>query len=260
VRLAGIAPAVTEGQGAWRAFQGPDEPRSMGGVGVSGVLAEQLARELGEGAEPGAVRVLDAPVGVAVALRVIAGEPDDDDESFVAAADRGGTPVVIVQLWPQADWTPPFVLSPFVVECRAGEGFPIREIAARIGEAVEHAPFLASRIPALHDVVESRSVQEAVARAALLALRGRTRRLITLEQLRLAARLRSLESGAAVREPTPALVATAAALVGSGFAFRAAARTAARVLPAPIANAAVAAAGTWVLAEALRRLDARAGR
>ena len=250
-----VAPLVREAQGAWKAYGAESGAASVGGVAVSGVLAEQLAREIGAGAEPGAVRVQDATAGVAVAVRLIAGEPSDEDAAFVEAADRAGAPVVLVQLWPQGDWTPPFVLTPFVVECRAGEGFPLDEIAARIGEAVEHAPALASRVPALRHVVESRSVRAAVARAALLGLRGRSRPLITLEQLRLASRLRSLDSGASAPAATPAAAATAGALVASGFALRAVARSTRRVLPEPVANALVAAAGTWALAQALRRLD-----
>lgn len=258
MRLQGLAPLVREAQSSWKAY-GAEPGAAVGGVAVSGVLAEQLAREIGSGAEPGAVRVQDEPVGVAVVVRVIAGEPSAEDTSVVAAADRAGVPVVLVQLWPQGDWTPPFVLTPFVVECRAGEGFPLAEIGARVGEAVEHAPALASRVPALRPPVESRSVRAAVARAALLALRGGSRPLITLEQLRLASSLRSLDSKPAGPGLTPVTAATAGALVASGFAFRAVARSARRVLPDPVANAAVAAAGTWVLAEALRRIDEHVG-
>jgi|GEM_PF-3923525 len=64
-------------------------------------------------------------------VRIVAGDPSPEDEALVAEAAREGIEVVIVQLWPQADWTRPFVLSPFVVECRAGEGFPVEEIADR---------------------------------------------------------------------------------------------------------------------------------
>jgi hypothetical protein len=249
-----------EATSAMRAVQGSQLPASVGALGVSGVLADQLARELGAGADPGAVRVPASPAtGLAIAVRVIAGEPSDEDRAFVAAGDRTNVPVVLVQLWPQADWTPPFVLSPFVVECRTGEGFPISEIASRIAESFEHAPVLAARIPVLRDTVASRAVRMAVLRAALLGFRGRSRPQITLEQLRLDARLRSLDAHAMGGGPTPELAATAGAFVASGFAFRAVARRLGRVLPDPLANAAVAAAGTWALAEALRRLSVRAG-
>ncbi|MGH3111041.1 MAG: hypothetical protein ACRDQT_09010, partial [Gaiellaceae bacterium] len=44
---------------------------------VSGMLAEQLAKELSAGAAPGAVVVRDDPgaVGAPVAIRVVAGDP-----------------------------------------------------------------------------------------------------------------------------------------------------------------------------------------
>ena len=82
------------------------------------------------------------------------------------AADRAGIPVVIVQLWPQADWRAPFVLSPFVVECRTGEGFPVPAIAERIAEAAENPSALAVRVPVLAPPVE-----HAVVRSAIVALR-----------------------------------------------------------------------------------------
>jgi hypothetical protein len=258
--MPGVATLVGEATGAMRAVQGTQSRPRSGVLGVSGVLAEQLARELGAGAEAGAVRVVGSPTpGIAAAVRVIAGEPSDEDEAFVSAGDRAGVPIVLVQLWPQADWTPPFVLSPFVVECRAGEGFPLSEIASRIAEALADAPVLAARIPVLRDTVASRAIRTSVVRAALLGLRGRSRPLITLEQLRLTAQLRSLDARATGGGPTPELAATAGAFVASGFALRAAARTLRRFLPDPLANAAVAAAGTWALAEALRRLDRSSG-
>ena len=47
------------------------------------------------------------------------------------------------------------------------------------------------------------------------------------------------------------IVASAAVVLSSGFAFRSIARSARRVLPAPIVHAAVAVAGTYLLAKAL---------
>lgn len=260
MRGSDVRSVVGEATRALRAVQGSQPPHTAGVIAVSGVLAEQLARELGAGADPGAVRVVSSPTPeIAVAVRVVAGEPSDEDRAFVSAADRAGVPLVLVQLWPQADWTTPFVLSPFVVECRAGEGFPLAEIASRVTEAVEQAPLLAARIPVLRKTVASRAVRSAVVRAGLLGLRGGSRPLITLEQLRLTVQLRSLDARPVGGGPTPELAATAGAFVASGFALRAVARTLRRALPDPLANAAVAAAGTWALAEALRRLDSRSG-
>jgi hypothetical protein len=237
--------------------------RATGGVVVSGMLAEQLARQLSAGASPGAVTVGDGlPAGPnGVLVRVIAGDPSDEDRALVRAADADGVPVVLVQLWPQEDWAQTFVLTPFVVECRAGEGFPVDEIAARLAEAAEEPDALAARVPVLREHVTTSAVRESVLRAALLgalgARRGASRPLITLEQARLAARLQSTSLGAPEGGLSPVQAGTAAALLASGLAFREAARALRGTLPEPVANAAVAAAGTWLLGAAIRRLDAR---
>jgi hypothetical protein len=238
-------------------------PRTTGPIVVSGMLAEQLAKELGAGADPGAVVVATgaASAHAAVHVRVVAGDPSPEDEALVAAAARHGADVVIVELWPQPDWTKPFVLSPFVVECRAGEGFPVAEIADRIVEATEDAPVLAARVPALALATRSGLVKQAVIRSALIGFvgsrLGRSRPLLVLEQVRLVSRLRAVSSGPAISEELPVVAGSAAAVMASGFALRTAARTAGAVLPAPLVNAAVAAAGTWALARAFRLLEPR---
>jgi hypothetical protein len=227
------------------------------------MLAEQLARELAAGAEPGAVLIGGGPnaAGADVIVHVIAGDPSEDDAGLVRAAEAAGTPVVLIQLWPQPKWTAPFVLTPFVVECRAGEGFPVREIADRIAEAAEHAPSLAARVPVLQDAVADDVVRGAVVRAAILGVlgsrRGGSRSALALEQVRALSRLRALDSEAGAAAD-PRLAAGAAALVyASSFALRAGARAARGKLPASLANAAFAAAGTWALAKVARELEAR---
>ena len=238
-------------------------PPSVGAVAVSGMLAEQLAKELRAGAAPGAVVVHDASrlPSADVVVRIIAGEPSEEDEELVRAADRRGTPVVVVQLWPQADWTPPFVLSPFVVECQAGKGFPLGEIADRIYEASEHGQVHGARIPVLKETIARALVRRAVFRSALLAGafpgKGATRPLVALEQVRMLARLRATTIGSAESERMPAIAAGVGLVLASGFVFRGVARVAREVLPAPVANATVAATGTWALAKALRVLEAR---
>ena len=237
-------------------------PASVGPIVVSGMLAEQLAKELGAGAAAGAVVIDEGgrASGAEGFVHVLAGEPSEADELLVRAADRRGTPVVIVQLWPQADWTRPYVLTPFVVECRAGEGFPLREIADRIVEASEHGPVLASRVLELKEAVTYGVVRQAMARSILLGVAGAgkgARPLIALEQIRMLARLRSTTTGTAGPDEMPVVAGGAAAVLAAGFALREVARAARAVLPEPVADAAVAAAGTWALAKALRTLEAR---
>lgn len=263
MNVTGLRALAGEGQSVVRTIRHDLSPTAVGPVVVSGVLADQLARGLGADAEPGAVIVgggSPSP-GAEVLIHVIPGEPADADDLFVRTADRLGIPVVIVQIWPQADWTPPFVLSPFVVECRAGEGFPHGEIAHRIVDASEHAPLLASRIPVLQDAVAQRVVRQAVLRSAVLGVAGARvgagRPLIALEQVRMLSRLRAATTGSAASGQMPVIAGGAALTLASGFAFRGVARAARQVLPAPIANAAIAAAGTWALAKAQQALEAR---
>ena len=262
MRAASLTALVYEARSVVVTLRGELSPASVEPVVVSGMLAEQLAKELAAGAEPGAVVAQEgtgAPLAE-VLVRIVAGEPADADTAFVRAAERRGTPVVLVQLWPQADWTPTFVLSPFVVECRAGEGFPLREIADRIVEASEHGPLLAARIPALKEATSDGLVRGSVLRASILAVagtgKGAARPLITLEQLRMLARLRATTTRSGPDE-MPVMAGGAAIALAAGFAFRGVARRARDVLPAPVANAAVAAAGTWALAKVLQTLEAR---
>lgn len=237
-------------------------PGSTGRIAVSGVLAEQLARELGAGARPGAVEVGgDTPTPSAeILVRVVAGAPTDTDLAFVRTADRRGAPVVLVQLWPQADWTLPFVLSPFVVECRAGEGFPVGAIADRIVDASGQSSLLAAAVPTLRRSLERKIVLRSVVRAAAMgAFRGRmrTRPLIMGEQVRMISRLVATGERGGISADPKELGAVTGAVLASGFAFRGVARTARFVLPASVANAVVAAAGTWALAGAAKAFGAR---
>ena len=239
------------------------DPASVGPVGVSGMLAEQLAKELAAGAAPGAIVVGGAELAgrAEVLVRIVAGDPTPEDEQLVRTADAEGVPVVIVQLWPQADWTAPFVLTPFVVECRAGEGFPVAEIADRVVEATENGAVLASRAPLIADASRSGVVKGAVLRSALIGLASTRLRAsrphLTLEQVRMLRQLRTVSAGSPVADELPVRAGGAAALLAAGFAFRGVARSLRGVLPAPIAHAVVAAAGTWALAKAYEAVEAR---
>jgi hypothetical protein len=244
---------------------GDAHPDPAGPIAVSGMLAEQLAKELSTGARPGSVVVgaQETAKSAEVLVRVVAGDPTDEDEGLVRVADAHGTPVVIVQLWPQADWTRPFVLTPFVVECRTGEGFPIREIADRIVEATDRDATLAADVPAVADASRDTAIRSAVVRAGLTGFLGSrlgvSRSLLALEQVRLLSQLRT-SSGAMGDEDLRVRAGGAAAVLASSFAFRGAARSLRTFLPTPLANAAVAAAGTWALARAVALASAKLDR
>lgn len=262
MRASGLRSLVDEARRVGFAVREGAQPEPAGPIAVSGMLAEQLVKELAVGAEPGRVVVGAAEhAGRAeVLVRIVAGDPTPEDDDLVRIADAHGVPIVIVQLWPQADWTRPFVLTPFVVECRAGEGFPVREIAERIVEATDRGTSLAVRVPVLAGALRAGAIRGTVLRAGLVGLTGArsgaARPLLTLEQVRLLSRLRTV-SGAAGEDDLRLRAVGAAAVIGTGFAFRGVARSLRTFLPAPLANAAVAVAGTWALAKAVELADAK---
>ena len=261
--VAGVRALVTEARSVEAALAGDGSPDSVGPIGVSGMLAEQLAKELGAGGTPGAVVIGGGELAgrAEVLVRVVAGDPTSEDDELVRAADAHGVPVVLVQLWPQADWTGPFVLSPFVVECRAGEGFPVSEIAARIVEATENGSALGSRVPAIADAANTRLAKTAVVRSALIALAGSrlgiSRQLLTLEQVRLVSGLMATSARSPVGDDIRVRAGATATAVASGFALRGLARSLRSVVPAPIANVVVAAAGTWAVAKTYELAETR---
>jgi hypothetical protein len=69
--------------------------------------------------------------------------------------------------------------------------------------------------------------------------------------------LRASTSGSALSEELPVLAGSAASVAAAGVVFRSAARSLRGVLPTPLANAAVAAAGTWALAKTFQLLESR---
>ena len=261
---AGVRALAVEAASALKTARRELTSEGAGSVAVSGTLAEQLAKELGAGAQPGAVVVTDGPdvAGARAAVRVIAGDPSEDDVAVVEAADEAGIPIVLVQLWPQEDWHAPFVLSPFVVECKTGEGFPIPTIAALLTVAVEHPAPLAARIPVLRDPV-ARSVERgAVARAALVGLldakSGAARPALAIEQVRMLARLLALTPPERRSDEVPIAAGLGAFTLAASFGLRSLARAARGRKPTPLVDALIAAAGTWALAELLRRVDVAA--
>ena len=260
---AGIRALVMEARTVGTTLSADADPAAVGPIGVSGMLAEQLAKELSAGAASGAIVVGGADIidRAEVLVRIVAGDPTPDDEQLVRAADARGIPVVVVQLWPQADWTMPFVLTPFVVECRAGEGFPVDEIADRIVEATESSAVLASRAPVIEEATRGRLVKSAILRSALIGLAGArlgvSRPLLTLEQVRMLSKLRTVSAGSAMADELPVRAGGAVAVLAAGFAFRGLARSVRTVVPAPIAHATVAAAGTWLIAKAYQIAETR---
>jgi len=260
VKVAALRALALEGLSVVKAVRGELGSEGSGAVAVSGMLAEQLAKELGRDADPGAVVVTEGLGGARVGVRVIAGDPSDEDRALVREAHGAGIPVVLVQLWPQDDWRTPYVLSPFVVECRTGEGFPVAKIASLIALAVEHPTVLAARIPVLRDPVAASIERGSVVRAGLLgflgAKKGAARPLLVLEQVRMLAQLLALDPPDERPKEGPAAAGLAAASLAASYGFRSLAYAARGRMPRTLAHTVVATAGTWALGEAFRRLEA----
>jgi hypothetical protein len=264
VKTAPLVAAVLEARNVLRALEDERKVTHVGPIVVGGMLADQLAKELAAGAATGSIAVADDPRGLraALAIRVVAGDPTADDDRFVRAAERGEIPVVIVQLWPQANWRGPYVLTPFVVECKAGAGFPIRKIADVIATAADDATSLAARIPVLQQPVTSAVRRDSIVRSAIVgASLGRktaARRVLALEQVGAMARLRALDAPETDKtKQLPVAAGTALATIAASYGFRELARRLRGRVPRRIGDAAVAAGGTWMLAEISRRLEAR---
>jgi uncharacterized protein (DUF697 family) len=199
---------------------------------VSGILAEQLARELRERGDGSFVRVGGDPAGASVLVIVLAGAPGPEDERLLRAADRARTPIVAVQTGRDPELDIPYVLATDVVPCRPGAGFPIGEIAAavaaRLGEA---GTGLAAKLPVLREPV-CRGLIAAFARrngilAAAIFVPGADFPVLTTNQLRLVLRIAAAHGEEIDVQRAPEIGAT----IANGLAFRTLAHQAVGLIP-----------------------------
>jgi hypothetical protein len=258
MRVLGIGPrdvmTLARQQRSTREVRGP--------LLVTGVLAEQLARELREGGDPSLVRTSGEPGDAAALVRVVAGSTTLEDERVMRAAARALVPVVAVQV-AERPVRLPYVLPEDVVECPPGSGFPVEKIADRIAAAVgEEGPPLAASLPVLQDAVTRRRTTDGALSAAMLATLGAGRGprlpVLALSQARMLSGLavaRGAEESAGGRDEAREVALPLAAALGAGLA----ARTLVRRLPfrARVVDGLVAAGTTVVLGAAFRRLPLR---
>jgi hypothetical protein len=227
---------------------------------VTGVLAEQLARELRAGGDPSLVRTSGEPSEASAFVRVVAGAATESDEAALRAATRALVPVVVVQT--ADDAVPlPYVLPEDVVGCRPGAGFPIHEIADRLAAGLGgHGAPLAAQVPALRPGVERRRVLEgALSVGTLAALRTDQRPhlpLLALSQARLLSDIAAAGEGADRRDDPRVTAQVLGMTLGAALAAGYAARAAVRRLPrrARVIDGLVAAGTTAALATLFRRL------
>jgi uncharacterized protein (DUF697 family) len=200
---------------------------------VTGVLATELARALRGGADNGsAVRVGGEIGGAAALIVVLGGHPIAEDERVLREAARTSLPVIAVQTDPRADLALAYVPAQAVIVCRAGQGFPVDEIAVALASRLGHdAVPLAARVPSLRPLVARELVRQASLRAAVVGAlpwrQGADFPVLALIQARLVLDLAAAHGRALDRELAPEL----AAVAGSGLGFRALVRRLPRRLP-----------------------------
>ena len=226
---------------------------------VTGLLAEQLAKELGAGGDPALVRTAGDPAEAALFVRVLAGAATAEDERLFRAATRALVPIVAVQT---ADRTVrlPYVLAEDVVQCRPGSGFPLDEIADRVAAALGEAGApLAASLPVFRDAVARRRTADAAVTAAGLtalgAASGPRLPVLALGQARMLSDL-AVASGAEASDDQQAAAQQLALPLALSLATGMAARELVRRLPlrARALDAAVAAGATLALGALFRRL------
>jgi hypothetical protein len=228
---------------------------------VTGLLAEQLAKELRAGGDPSLVRTIGEPDDAAVLVRVVAGAATAEDERLFRAATRALVPIVGVQTAdPDRAVRLPYVLAEDVVQCTRGSGFPVDKIADRVAAALgEDGAPLAAELPVLRGAVaRHRAAESAVAAAGLAALgagSGPRLPVLALAQARMLSDI-AVASGAEQsgdqKETAQELAVPLALSLATGLA----ARELVRRLPvrARMVDAAVAAGATLALGAAFRRL------
>jgi uncharacterized protein (DUF697 family) len=225
-------------------------------LGGARSLVDALRRELVRDGDPHAVRdaTLGAIDGAAALVYVLAGEPTEEDERALRAADLAGVPLLVVGPEPTAPV--PYALATDILPLRPGEGFPLEELGRLLAAKDEEAAVaLAARLPALRravaDALIARVARQNAVIAAAVFVPGVDFPVLTLNQLRLVLRLAAAYGQEIDAERLPEILG----VVGSAFGFRALARQALGVVPIAgwAVQGAVAYAGTRALGEAAIR-------
>jgi uncharacterized protein (DUF697 family) len=223
-------------------------------------LAEALRRELVRDGDETAVRRSGVD-GAAALVYVLAHELTPEDERTLRAAHGIGVPIVVVG--PDPATAIPYVFATDVIPLRAGEGFPLAELAVLLGGKLdEEATQLAARLPALRrgisEALISRVARQNAVLGAAIFVPGADYPVLTLNQLRLVLRLGLAHGQEIDAQRAPEVLA----VIAGGLGFRALARQALSVVPVAgwAVKGAIAYTGTRALGEAaLRYFEARGG-
>lgn len=232
-----------------------DKPLAVGGAGE---LAGALRRELARGGVASAVRDESALADSAALVHVLTGEPGEEDIELFRRAQRAHVPIVAVLVGPDAETQgdPPYVLAENVVRVPPGAGFPLGEIAAAIARVLgEAATPLAARLPVLRDAVVDRLIAQFARQNGVIGVAvfvpGADFPILTVNQLRMLMRIADAYGFELDRERIPEVLG----VIGSGYGFRAVARSLLGVVPIAgwAVKGGIAYGGTRTLGEAARR-------
>jgi uncharacterized protein (DUF697 family) len=226
-------------------------------LAVGGVLAEVLAKELGRGGDPRAIRT-GGPEGAAAYVYVLGDRATEQDEKVLKSARRGKVATIVVT---SSRDRIPYVLATDVVPLQPGKPFPVERIATALAHRLgEDGTALAARLPVLRGPVCARLVAEFARKngivGAAVFVPGADLPLLLVNQLRLVLRIAAAYGQEIDGDRLPEVLAT----LGAGFAFRAVARELLGVVPVAgwAVKGGVAYAGTRALGEAaIRYFEAR---
>jgi uncharacterized protein (DUF697 family) len=225
--------------------------------------ARAVAEGLGEGGVDGAVRNLAGRAlepydveGARVLVHVLAAPgAGEEDVRVLRLAVRKGAEVVAVVPDASPGVVPdvPHVLATDVVAVRAGEAFPLPEVAARVAvRAGDASHELAARLPALRpavveSIVRRFSVQNGVLGVAIF-IPGADFPVLTLNQIRMVLRIAAAHGEEIGRDRALEILS----VVGAGLGFRAVARQLGGFVPGAgwAVKGGVAYTGTRALGEA----------
>ena len=218
--------------------------------------AAVLVRELTRGGVASAVREHEPVEGAAAVVHVLAGAVEEDDEQVFRQAAKARVPVVVVAAGPSDPGHLAFVLDQNVVRARAATALPVDEIARRLARSLgEGGTPLAARLPVLRrpvceEVIRRLSRQNGLLGVAVF-LPGADLPVLTMNQIRLVLRIADAYGFEIDLERLPEVLS----VIGSGFGFRAVARSAVGYVPLLgwAVKGAVAYAGTRALGEAAMR-------
>jgi uncharacterized protein (DUF697 family) len=257
-----VAPAQVLGVAReLRAGAGAEKPLVVAGAGDLGGV---LRRELQRGGVANAVRDETAIQDAAALVHILTGEASDADLAVLRRARQAGAPIVVVIAGPgdREVPVPPYVLAENVVRVPLGSGFPLDEIAAAIARALdEKATPLAARLPVLRDAVVDRLIARFSRQNGIIGVAifvpGADMPVLTLNEIRLLMRIADAYGFELDRERIPEVLG----VIGTGFGFRALARSLLGVVPFAgwAVKGGIAYGGTRALGEAARRyFEARA--